>query len=100
MMKDKEAWRATVHGVAKSQILLRDWTIIEYNLQKLWIIILYTWTWAFLAAQWVKNAMQEMKETQLQSVDQEDSLKDGMYSLKYSSHQYSCLAYPMNRGVW
>ena len=23
---DREAWRAAVHGVAKSQTLLRDWT--------------------------------------------------------------------------
>ena len=26
MMKDREAWRATVHGVAKSQTWLSDWT--------------------------------------------------------------------------
>ena len=26
MVKDKEAWRATVHGVAKSQTRLSDWT--------------------------------------------------------------------------
>ena len=25
-MKDREAWRAAVHGVTKSQICLRDWT--------------------------------------------------------------------------
>ena len=27
---DKEAWRATVHGVAKSRIQLGDWTTTEY----------------------------------------------------------------------
>ena len=26
MVKDREAWRAAVHGVAKSQTWLRDWT--------------------------------------------------------------------------
>ena len=26
MLKDREAWHATVHGVAKSQAQLRDWT--------------------------------------------------------------------------
>jgi len=26
LVKDKEAWRATVHGVAKSQTWLTDWT--------------------------------------------------------------------------
>ena len=28
MMKDREAWRAAVHGVAQSWTWLRDWTII------------------------------------------------------------------------
>ena len=27
MVKDREAWRAAVHGVAKSQTLLGDWTV-------------------------------------------------------------------------
>ena len=26
MVKDREAWRATVHGVAKSQAKLSNWT--------------------------------------------------------------------------
>ena len=26
MVKDREAWRAAVHGIAKSQTLLGDWT--------------------------------------------------------------------------
>ena len=26
MVKDREAWRAAVHGVAKSQTQLNDWT--------------------------------------------------------------------------
>ena len=26
MVKDREAWRAVVHGVAKSQTWLNDWT--------------------------------------------------------------------------
>ena len=29
---DKEAWRAAVHGVAKSQIQLSDWTEHAYSL--------------------------------------------------------------------
>ena len=28
MMKDREAWRAAVHGVKKSQTQLSDWTTI------------------------------------------------------------------------
>ena len=28
MVKDREAWRAAVHGVTKNQIQLNDWTTI------------------------------------------------------------------------
>jgi len=31
MVKDKEAWHATVHGAAKSQIWLSDWTTMVYH---------------------------------------------------------------------
>ena len=30
LMLDREAWRAEVHGVAKSQIWLSDWTTIDF----------------------------------------------------------------------
>ena len=30
MVKGREAWGATVHGVAKSQTHLRDWTINKF----------------------------------------------------------------------
>ena len=32
MVMDREAWRATIHGVAKSRTQLSDWT--ELNLSK------------------------------------------------------------------
>ena len=34
VVKDREAWRAAVHGVAKSWTQLRDWTTkaVEYNI--------------------------------------------------------------------
>ena len=38
IVKDREAWLATVHGVAKSQTRLSHWTIM-YNL----FTLLYTW---------------------------------------------------------
>ena len=39
--------------------------------------------------------MQEMQETQVRSLGQEDPLEKGMAIL-----QYSCLENPMNRGAW
>ena len=35
MVKDREAWRAAVHGVAKSQIQLRDQTELEATLMSI-----------------------------------------------------------------
>ena len=34
MVMDREAWRAEIHGVAKSQIGLRDWTELNWMLEK------------------------------------------------------------------
>ena len=31
LVMDREAWRAVVHGVAKSQAWLRDWTDWHYS---------------------------------------------------------------------
>ena len=31
MMKDREAWHAAVHGVAKNWTRLRDWTTTMYT---------------------------------------------------------------------
>ena len=36
LVMDREAWRAVMHGVAKSQTRLRDWT--ELNI---YVIVLY-----------------------------------------------------------
>ena len=33
IVKDREAWRTVVHGVAKSQTRLRDWTTVKVLLQ-------------------------------------------------------------------
>ena len=39
MVKDKEAWQAAVHGVAKSQTWLSDWTITTMDGKYQWIYL-------------------------------------------------------------
>ena len=34
LVKDREAWRATVHGVPKSRRWLSNWTTIDYFIQQ------------------------------------------------------------------
>ena len=67
MVKDREAWHAAIHGVAKSQTRLSNWTTTTDEQLN---------TWASLVAQMVKNlpAMQ----TWVQSLSWEDSLEKGM----------------------
>ena len=60
IVKHREAWRAAVHGVAKSQTQLSNGT-----------------TRAFLVVQTVKN-LPAMQETQVQSLGQVDLLEKGM----------------------
>ena len=49
LVMDKEAWRAVVHGVTKSQTWLSDWT------ELCWIFFA---AWAFLLLQWVGAILQ------------------------------------------
>ena len=38
---DREAWRAVIHGVAKSQTWLSDWTELNWNLKDISITSFY-----------------------------------------------------------
>ena len=81
LVMDREAWRAAVHGVAKSRTRLNDWT---------------DWTdiWVFLVAQLVKK-VPVIWETYVWSLGWEDPLEKGM-----ETHS-SILAWriPMDRGA-
>ena len=41
LVKDREAWRAVIHGVAKSRTWLSDWTELNYELMK-WVLVSIT----------------------------------------------------------
>ena len=43
MVKDREAWRAAVHGVAKSQTRLSDWTATTNSLLELKVLAAQSW---------------------------------------------------------
>ena len=67
MVKDREAWRATVHGVTKSWTRLSDSTEL-YPLQ---------YSWASLVVQIVKN-LPAMRETWVPSLGWDGPLEESM----------------------
>ena len=68
LVMDREAWRAAVHGVAKSWTRLSDWTELNWTerLER-----------ASLVAEMVKN-LPAMQESQVRSLGWEDPLEEGM----------------------
>ena len=50
LVMDREAWRAAIHGVAKSRTWLSDWT--ELN----WIALWFSWWWN----QWVSLGINQL----------------------------------------
>ena len=85
LVMDREAWRATVHGVAKSQTQLSHWT--ELNL-----ITMFPW--------WLSS-----KESACSAGDTRDTrpIPESGRSPgegNGNSFQYSCLGNHMDRGGW
>ena len=82
LVMDREAWHVAVHGIAKSQIWLSDWTKLNYR--------------AFLVAQTVKNPL-AMLETWVQSLGRSGSGRSPGEGNGYLL-QYSALENSMDRG--
>ena len=74
LVMDREAWRAVVHGVAKSLTWLSDWTELSLFL---WMVKTLR---DFPNSSVVKNppAVQEMQKTRVQSLVWEDTLEEGI----------------------
>ena len=68
LVMDREAWRAAIHGVAKSGKRLSDWTELNWRIN---------YVTASLVAQMVKS-LPAMQETWVQFLGQEDPLDKGM----------------------
>ena len=70
MVMDREAWRAAIHGVTKSQIRLSNWTELNFLRDTRHL-------GASPVARWVKNprAMQETQAMWVPSLGQEDPLE-------------------------
>ena len=85
LVMDKEAWHATIHGVAKSWTRLNDWTELTcvssstphhahcFSYQDLWSLI----SVGFPGGSDVKN-LSTMQKTWVLSLGQEESLEKGM----------------------
>ena len=81
LVMDREAWHAAIHGVAKSQTPLSDWT--ELNWRAIMLQARSSNTFSIymtsLVAQMVKS-LPAMQETQVQSLGWEDPLEKKMAS--------------------
>ena len=89
LVMDREAWRAAIHGVAKSQTRLSNWA--ELNWTDSFFEILFT-SFTSILAQTIKICLQCRGSI----------LGSGKFPGEGNSHpsQYSCLENYMHRGAW
>ena len=86
LVMDREAWHASIHGVAKSQTRLSDWTKLD------WLIV------TSQVALVIKNPPADVGDTGYVGLIPESGRSPG------GGHgnplQYSCLEKPMDREAW
>jgi len=96
LVMDREAWRAEVHGVAKSRTQLSNWP--ELNVCVCVCVCVYLLS---LVAQLVKNPP-AMEETICNTGDLSSIPGSGRFPGEWNGSplQYSCLGNPNDRGAW
>ena len=107
LVMDREAWRAVIHGVAKSRTWLRDWTELNWTVPGQWGY------WYILDIDLISLPYQLNWEgaCQCSSVGKESTCNiEDLGSIPELGRspgegngnplQYSCLENPMDRGAW
>ena len=76
LVMDREAWRAAIHGVSKSQTRLSDWTELNWTDGVSLAYDFFAYRANSLVTQLVENPP-AMQETPVQFLGQEDPLQKG-----------------------
>ena len=82
IVKDREAWRATVHGVTKSWTQLINWTTTTYSLDVVQVIFSDTEKWKLLSHVWLYVTPWTVQ------------------SMKFSRPKHEWVAFPFFRGYF
>jgi len=105
IVKDREAWRAVVHGVAKSQTRLSDWTTtyLAYQVLSVWLFKKQThpaFSFLRLLRQYLPSYMVfhwgDIRD-RVWFLGQKDPLEEGRHGHPL---QYSCLENLLAWGAW
>ena len=83
LVMDREAWRAAIHGVAKSRTRLSNWTELNWRWDG-WMASLtgWTWVWATSASWWWTGKPGVLQSTGSQRVGQHwvTELTEGIFT--------------------